>query len=79
MDEILTIPLATKFNHQVALDIPCALDTNQKSAFIFEPLVLDTSLSAVSEPSRAVDTNSLFFDNWHVSMEDSVGEENEGF
>jgi alkylation response protein AidB-like acyl-CoA dehydrogenase len=27
----------------------------------------------------AIDTNSLFFDNWRVSAADRVGKENEGF
>ncbi|KAB8238603.1 acyl-CoA dehydrogenase family protein [Aspergillus alliaceus] len=44
---------------------------------------LDRSVVEITEIPKmgraAVDTNTLFFDNWHVPASDRIGEENEGF
>ncbi|KAJ6141723.1 hypothetical protein N7497_010822 [Penicillium chrysogenum] len=50
------------------------------SLFYTDLQVPQVQITEIPKMGRAaVDTNSLFFDNWHVSMEDRVGEENEGF
>ena len=50
------------------------------SLFYTDLQVPEVQITEIPKMGRAaVDTNSLFFDNWHVSMEDRVGEENEGF
>jgi alkylation response protein AidB-like acyl-CoA dehydrogenase len=50
------------------------------SLFYTDLQVPQVQITEIPKMGRAaVDTNSLFFDNWHVSMEDLVGEENDGF
>lgn len=50
------------------------------SLFYTDLQVPQVQITEIPKMGRAaVDTNSLFFDNWHVPMEDRVGEENEGF
>ncbi|CAI7626417.1 unnamed protein product [Penicillium palitans] len=50
------------------------------SLFYTDLQVPQVQITEIPKMGRAaVDTNSLFFDNWYVPMEDRVGEENEGF
>lgn len=50
------------------------------SLFYTDLQVPEVQITEIKKMGRAaVDTNSLFFDNWHVPATDRVGQENEGF
>lgn len=50
------------------------------SLFYTDLQVPEVQITEIQKMGRAaVDTNSLFFDNWHVPTADRVGQENQGF